>query len=128
MQMAIRSLFKDKYFLISVVITLLLLYLSLRRIDNFPIQFSQVDKVEHIIAYTFLTLSWLFTFRKIGYSKKVKYRLALAILSYGIIIEVLQGTLTTYRTASFLDVLADTVGIGIAFVIFKNFFKKIKAI
>jgi VanZ family protein len=47
---------------------------------------------------------------------------------YGIIIEVLQGTLTIYRSASLLDVLANTVGIILAMVLFKQFYKKYIAI
>ena len=49
----------------------------------------------------------------------------MAIFIYGIIIEVLQGTLTSYREADLLDTFANLTGIVIAWVFFsKNFSKK----
>ncbi len=42
--------------------------------------------------------------------KGIAVKLLLGLVGYGIIIEVLQGSLTTYRSAEFLDVLANSAG------------------
>ncbi|XGA85186.1 VanZ family protein [Polaribacter sejongensis] len=44
---------------------------------------------------------------------------------FGIIIEVLQQTLTTYRTGDYKDAIANTVGILLGFIIFNLILKKI---
>ena len=82
------------------------------------------DKLSHLIAYFFLTLAWLYSIIKQPYFRsKVKY-VVLGCFIYGIIIEVLQGAITTYRTASYLDVLANSTGILLAFLAFYLFEKK----
>ena len=75
-----------------------------------------------------LALTWLLSFPESRNKKNLKYAIAFGCVFYGIIIEVLQTTLTTYRTASFLDVVANTVGVFLALLIFKSIYKKINAI
>ena len=53
-----------------------------------------------------------------------KYIVAICCVFFGIVLEVLQGTITSYRIASYLDMLANTVGIIIALFIFNAFFEK----
>jgi VanZ family protein len=51
------------------------------------------------------------------------------VIVFGMLIEVLQGTLTTYRQPDWADVLANSIGVFIAFilcVVFLNFLKGIK--
>ena len=70
--------------------------------------------------------SWLYTFLKNEkFQKNIKY-LILGCLIFGIVIEILQGTITSYRTTSYLDILANSVGIGLAVLIFHFFEKKIQ--
>ena len=54
----------------------------------------------------------------------VKY-IILGCIIFGIIIEILQGVITSYRTASYLDIVANTIGVLLAVVIFHVFEKKI---
>ncbi|PIR12263.1 MAG: hypothetical protein CO023_03730 [Flavobacteriales bacterium CG_4_9_14_0_2_um_filter_35_242] len=82
------------------------------------------DKILHTFSYTLLSLSWLFYFKPIK-NLKVKFFLALNLFFFGIIIEVLQSTLTTYRTGSLYDVVANTIGIFIALFSFEKLFKLI---
>jgi len=72
-----------------------------------------------------LTLSWLYAFfKKEKLQENVKY-LILGCFIFGIIIEILQGVITSYRTASYLDIIANTLGVLLATVIFHVFEKKI---
>lgn len=128
MQMRIKTLLKDKILYIAICITLGIAYLSLRRLDFLPGQLSQLDKVYHAIAYFVLTLTWLFSFSKSLENNKIKYLVAVSCVIYGIIIEVLQVTLTNYRSASLLDTIANTTGVILAMMFFKIIYKKIIAI
>ena len=121
----IKTLLEDKAIFIAISITIFIAILSLIKTDNIPLEsFSNSDKVYHAIAYFFLMLSWLYTFhKKEAFNKNVKY-VILACFIYGIIIEVLQGVTTTYRTASYLDMLANGSGVVLAVLAFHLFEKK----
>jgi len=92
------------------------------------ISLSHSDKIYHTIAYFSLGLTWLLSFPKSLQKKKLKYAIVISCIIYGIVIEVLQATLTTYRTASLLDVVANTVGVLVAMMIFNKVYEKIVAI
>lgn len=121
-------MFKDKILFIAIGIALFIGYLSLKKIDYVPIQLSHSDKIFHAIAYFLLGLTWLLSFPKSLQKKKVKYAVVISCVFYGIVIEVLQATLTTYRTASLLDIVANTVGVLVAMTLFNWVYKKIVAI
>ena len=125
----IKTLLEDKAIFIAISITIFIAILSLIKTDNILLEsFSNSDKVYHAIAYFFLMLSWLYTFhKKEAFNKNVKY-VILACFIYGIIIEVLQGITTTYRTASYLDMLANGSGVVLAVLAFHLFEKKIRVI
>ena len=128
MQKGIKTLFKDRLIFIALGITFVIGYLSLKKVGNIPVQISHADKIYHAIAYFFLGVTWLLSAPKSLTNKKLKYAIVCGCIIYGIIIEVLQGTLTTYRTASVLDVAANFVGVIIAMLLFKQIYKKIIAI
>lgn len=73
--------------------------------------FESIDKWFHGI--TFLVLSLWFTGL---YSKKAYWRVGLGLLMFGLIIEACQR-MVSYRTADWLDVGADAVGIIVGLVI-----------
>ncbi len=128
MRKLIKILLKDKIVFIAFSITVIICYLSLRRVESFPINLSHSDKIYHAIAYFILALTWLLSFPVSSEKNRVKYVIAFGCVFYGIVIEVLQTTLTTYRTASFLDVVANTAGVFMALIVFKSIYKKINAI
>ena len=128
MQMRIKTLFKDNIIYIAICISVAIGYLSLIQLDHQPMSISHLDKIQHAFAYCVLATSWLLSFSKSITNKKLKYTIAIGCVFYGIIIEVLQTTLTTYRTASFLDILANTLGVFVALLIFDSIYKKIHAI
>ena len=129
MQTLIKTLFKDNIIYIAIGITLFIGYFSLVKFEGQSIiKISNFDKFQHAFSYFILTLSWLLAFKDLTNNNKLKYTIALGCVFYGIVIEVLQATLTNYRTASFLDILANLVGIIIALLIFKSVYKKFSAI
>ncbi len=58
--------------------------------------------------------SCLMFFRNLAFPEKAKQN-AIVILFYGILIELLQETITETRTSDFFDVVADAVGIGVGY-------------
>lgn len=122
----IKNLLKDNILIIAIIITIAIAFLSLVKI-NFrqPINISFLDKVEHAIAYFVLAFSWLIA---LGKSKKNVFIIIVSCLLYGIVIEVLQAEITSYRTAEYLDALANTIGVVLALLIFQYFFRKKQSI
>lgn len=84
------------------------------------------DKVVHAGAYCILTLSWLLALNNKVKSLKSSILILILIFIYGIIIELLQGVFTSDRNADLLDIIANTVGILIAIIVFKSILKKNK--
>lgn len=126
--MLIKRLLKRNCLLIALAITFSIAFLSLIKIGKQPIQVSHLDKIEHIIAYFFLTISWLYVLKnKPSYNFNKRF-VVIACVFYGIIIEVLQTTLTSYREASVLDIVANSVGVLLALLIFNILFEKKQAI
>lgn len=84
------------------------------------------DKIIHFGAYFVLALSWLLSFKINEESKKTTLLIAFLVFVYGIIIEVLQGTLTDYRQVDIYDIIANFIGIVVAFLFFSLVFQKKK--
>ena len=122
----IKSLLENNAIYIAVFITISILFGSLVKSEFIVVESISVsDKTYHLIAYFLLMLSWLYAFlKKEKFQEHVKY-IILGCFVFGIIIEILQGIITSYRTASYLDILANTIGVLLAVVIFHVFEKKI---
>lgn len=119
----IKNLLKDKLTIIAILITLSIAIISLVKIEKAPIQINQIDKLEHTFAYFVLSLVWLLALKT---TKINKYITVFCCFFYGIIIEVLQVTTTSYRSGEVLDIMANTTGILIAFIVYNFFLRKIK--
>jgi len=119
----IKRLFRDNFFIIAIGITLCIAYLSLIKTPKVVLVYSANDKVYHIIAYFTLTICWLFSFFK---KPSLKYRIVVFCLLFGIIIEVMQQSLTSYRTGDYKDVLANIIGIVLGLIAFNLVLKKNK--
>jgi VanZ family protein len=122
----IKSLLEDNAIYIAIFFTISITIGSLVKSDFIVVKSISVsDKTYHLIAYFLLMLSWLYVFcKKETFQKNVKY-VILGCIIFGIIIEILQGVITSYRTASYLDIVANTIGVLLAVVIFHVFEKKI---
>ena len=123
----IKALLEDNALFIAIFFTISITIGSLVKSDVIAIEIVSIsDKTIHFIAYFFLTLSWLYVFfKKKSFSKNVKF-IFIGCIVFGIIIEILQGVTTTYRTLSFLDVAANTLGVLFASTVFHFFEKKIR--
>ena len=103
------------FFLPALAYTLLVLYLSLINLADTPIKDLGVsDKIMHLGAYFGLGLLWLFfaifNYRNDRFLAKIII-VCLASIVFGIFIEVLQKTLTSYRQLDLFDVLANSIGV-----------------
>jgi len=95
--------------------------------------FDPTDKMLHAGAYLFLAFLWklYFIFQTPDFKRYTSNLLwvAFACFIFGMLIEVLQGTLTSYRTPDWWDVLANSTGVVLAvlfFIILAPKMKKIK--
>ena len=130
----IKSLLAPKLLLlVAIVYTIIVLYGSLVAPQDLPkITKGVSDKWLHSLGYFFWFLFWfLFLFfntKKSSFFSCV-WKVVFLGLAFGIIIEVLQGELTSTRTAEILDVAANFVGLIIAAfiaLIFKSKLLKLK--
>ncbi len=110
---------------LAVGYTLFLTVLSLISLKGIPKLGSTFDdKIYHFGAYLIFTIAWYNFFRTTSTKFKILFSAGIAFI-YGIIVEVLQGTFTTYRTEDIADVLANSLGVLIA-VIFIVIYRKLK--
>ncbi|WKS94875.1 VanZ family protein [Riemerella columbina] len=74
--------------------------------------FSEIDKIAH-----FLTFFLLGALLRLAYPSQKFSRYIMIILIYGLLTEILQDELAFGRTLDALDLLADTLGGGLAYYI-----------
>ena len=116
----------NKYFYIAFFLTLVVGVGSLIPLNSPSIPKLDIsDKLIHISAYFLISISWLLSIQDKAKMLKVNRLIFTLILVYGIIIEVIQGVFTNYRQFDFFDILANLVGIILAFMIFFKGFQKI---
>lgn len=118
-----KSLVARIFLILSSAYTCLVLWLSLTHLGKISIAgFNPTDKMLHTGAYLFLALLWEFSIllksKNLDRYRPNVFWVALGCVLFGMLIEVLQGTLTSYRTPDWFDVLANTTGISLAVLIF----------
>lgn len=124
MMLVIKRLLERSSIYLAILCTLGIAFLSLVKIPSDTIDISTSDKFLHGLAYFFLAIFWLIGLSKTKHNHVRIWSILISCLIYGIVIEVLQGAITTYRTASYLDILANSVGIAVAFIVFLVLLKK----
>jgi VanZ family protein len=101
--------------------TLLIAFLCLITFNDLPdIEVKSADKFIHVLFYFVLTMLWgLHSMLKLSGIRISKIVLFVILsICYGILLEILQGTLTTTRHADVLDVLANSTGALLALLVF----------
>tara|TARA_A200000113_G_scaffold134708_1_gene121163 strand:+ start:520 stop:888 length:369 start_codon:yes stop_codon:yes gene_type:complete len=78
------------------------------------ITFNLSDKLIHCLYYTGLTFFWIKSTEEPSNRKIIKT--ALLVFLFGLVLEILQGTLPIQRNMDFFDLLANSVGILLALV------------
>ncbi|MBZ9729554.1 VanZ family protein [Salegentibacter sp. JZCK2] len=111
--------------------TIVLTISSLVKLGKISVgSFSPTDKMLHLVAYFGLVLLWKVYFilksKPESPYKKNLFKIAGLSILFGMLIEVLQGTLTSYREPDWYDILANTAGVLLAVVIFLFFEKSLK--
>lgn len=119
----IKNLLGPKVLLFfSLLYTILLTIVALSERSGLPeiLWWEYQDKLAHLVAYVVLGcvwgLTWLYT-RKTGFWNPYFFVIITASIVYGTIVEVLQHTMTTSRTADRWDVMANTIGVILGVVI-----------
>lgn len=111
---------KEKYKL-SVLIALIIMYLSLANSHTFNkvpfINVPYADKVVHFLMYFGFMSVIIFETRKAFKSINILFLTGLIPLFYGILMEILQSTLTLTRSGDFFDALADGSGILVSILL-----------
>lgn len=74
-------------------------------------QFNISDRVMHIVAFTFLAV-WFSG----QHERRSYWRIALGLIAFGVLIELVQGTIS-YRTSEWMDLVSDTAGITTGLII-----------
>lgn len=120
----IQNLLKASSLYIAVLVTLVIAYLSLKETGPAFINATGIDKVEHALAYFTLSICWLAVISKSSYTKKMMLYVVLGCISYGILLEVLQATLTLHRTLELLDMVANSTGVLLGLLMFLQISKK----
>jgi|WetSurMetagenome_2_1015567.scaffolds.fasta_scaffold02763_4 VanZ family protein len=112
----------------SAFSALLILYLSLASADSLNkipvIHFPGMDKVVHFCMYAFLTGVLILENRKRISGVASVFIIVLIPFFLGAILEILQSMITSTRTGSMADLLANTGGIIFSVLVFLLFRKK----
>ena len=122
------------FFIPALAYTGLILYLSLINLADTPVKdLGMSDKMMHGGAYFGLGLLWMlyaiFSFKEENLLRKIII-ISLVSIAFGIFIEVLQGTLTSYRQLDLYDIYANTLGViaaGFSVWILKDYLIRLKA-
>lgn len=126
MMQDIKSLLEPKKLLVAAILYTIVVTIAflIPSIEEKPIDIKNFDKALHVFIYVMLAFLWLLYFRNRLNPKIWCYILA-TIFLYGIIIEVLQSSITTSRQADIFDVIANSFGMFIGVILFFTISKKI---
>ena len=104
---------KKSALVFAVLYTIVLTTACLMSLEDIPkINISNGDKIFHFGAYAVFTILWYYSlifnlnFKK---SKALLFATGLAVV-FGIVIEVLQDSMTDYRAMDIYDVIANSLG------------------
>jgi VanZ family protein len=77
-----------------------------------------MDKAAHAVFYFILFIAWTFSLRKAGFIFQSQhfFMLMLGCIAYGGLIELYQGYCIDNRTADWVDEVANTIGVVIAYI------------
>lgn len=124
----IRTWLQNSLIWITGSYTLGIVFLSLINPSKLPSTNLNIsDKLLHAFAYAILMLLWLNVFH-LKNNLKLFFWIFLSLSVFGIILEVLQSWITTYRTGDWADVVANTIGLITGSLLFKLIIFKQKKI
>lgn len=115
-------------FVVASLYTIAIAYGSLANSKDLPdLSIETSDKILHFVAYFILFILWfLYLFFKSNAKlKRISLKLFIAGTLFGIVIEVLQTTITDSRQADIYDIIANCIGLVIAAFAIYLFRKKL---
>jgi len=126
----LNKIYKNLYFryLLAILWTIVILILSLAKMpvkDESAFNIPNLDKLVHFSMYFIYTAILLIETKHIT-KKWTMYFVMLYTTFFGILMEILQQTVFTYRDGSFFDFLANTIGVVAAYWAYKKFRKFIR--
>ena len=123
--MPIKKLLERNALFIAIFFTILVALISLVSLkDVHLIKTHNSDKYGHFLAYFILSLCWLNVINRRPYKIIINYIIIIILISYGIILEVLQDILTNHRQADLLDIVANSIGVIFAVLVYNKLKKK----
>jgi VanZ family protein len=108
-------------YLLSLVWTLIILYLSLGKIpdnEQLKINIPHLDKVVHLTMYFIYTSLLLIENKK--QKKSTTVLIVLYTVLFGATMEILQYSLFTYRSGDFYDLLFNVLGVLLSLLLIKK--------
>jgi VanZ family protein len=121
----IKKLLEHNALLMAIIATVIIAVLSLSHLPKIDLglHIKSSDKYLHALAYFTLSTVWLFALREKLNNKAVKIVLIVSLIFYGIVLEVLQNKITSFRTGDLFDEFANVVGISLAVLVFDKLLK-----
>ena len=119
----IKTWFLRSSLFIAIALSIIIAIISLISAANLPSHnFNISDKLLHAFAYFALIWSWLLVFRS-RHNIKTKLLIFICLVVFGIILELLQGSMMLNRSADWKDVVANSIGLLAGLVSFKYVYK-----
>lgn len=104
--------------IVALIYSALIIYLGLSESDDIlTYNFRINDKLAHLLFYLVFYFLWQKTFVNWFNAKGLIYLFVFA-LTFGILIEIGQKYLTLTRSAEFLDIVFNLIGILLAYIYF----------
>lgn len=98
-------------FLVAIIYTIVLIIVSLVNLDGVPSLGSSFDdKIYHLIAYLGLAFLWI-TYYKPNTKNYTLVTVFFCLISFGLILEILQNQINPNRTYDTYDILANCFGV-----------------
>ena len=114
----IKHLSERKFLFLAITWTVFVVVASLVSFNSVPkVKVVGSDKVVHFLFYLVFVIFWSLA-KKQSYFK-INYSLLIVVIAivFGIIIEILQGVLTKTRQADFYDVVANSLGAIVGYIV-----------
>jgi VanZ family protein len=100
---------KNFIYALSIFYTIALTILSLIPLKDLPnLNTGFDDKIGHFLFYAIFCMTWFLSFHSLKIKRSLFAATAFSIL-FGLIIELLQGEVSYYRTTDVYDFLANTL-------------------
>jgi VanZ family protein len=110
---------------IALFFSFFILMMSLVNGNSMPLNtFNLSDKILHSSAYMILMWVWMMTLKQRGMSRSV-FVLLIGLALFGIVVEVLQASLTESRTADWKDAVANFIGLIMGMTTFNGLYYKL---